>query len=158
LFLKSLFLRPDWAIKFQCQCEIFYIYTNPFSLSSSSMPSFTLFPSSTASSSDNLLFADSASSINLCNSFDQTPLVVYEYLTRQNASFAQCKLIRVMFFVSFLAQVLSLERKCYRGKNCKWTENHPPSFYIFFCLFYFLPCFRTKMPKFMGLLMVLPFR
>jgi acylphosphatase len=26
LFLKCLFLRPDWAIEFQCQCEIFYIY------------------------------------------------------------------------------------------------------------------------------------
>ena len=46
------------------------IYIKPFSLVSSSMPSFTLFPSSIASSSVNLLFADSDSSMNLCNSFD----------------------------------------------------------------------------------------
>ena len=45
-------------------------YINPFSLSSSSMPSFTLFPSSIASSIANLLFADNDSNMNLCNSFD----------------------------------------------------------------------------------------
>jgi len=45
-------------------------HINPFSLSSSSMPSFILSPSSIASSSVNLLFADNDSNMNLCNSFD----------------------------------------------------------------------------------------
>jgi len=63
------------------------IYIKPFSLSPSSMPSFTLFPSSIASSSVNLLFINSCSKIfSLMKSTTMSSIFGSSFILSSNSS------------------------------------------------------------------------